>query len=224
MSFAGRLEQELRAAGAVVHRLPSPRASRPLMIWRARRAFMATAEEGGAGCDDVPQRLAARDVRGDRARRRRAHLSSGSISRLPAPAWPDRWARFVRPDFAVFNSEFTAGASRVSRRARPRHPLPGRRTPCRSPCDRARRFARRSAPRDDDVVVLMAARFERWKGHEVLLEAAKLLPDVHADCASGLPAAQPGAGARLRDRAGRRRSAPRRPGVACSASATTCRP
>ena len=26
---------------------------------------------------------------------------------ITRPAWPDRWARLVRPDFTVFNSAFT---------------------------------------------------------------------------------------------------------------------
>jgi hypothetical protein len=42
VAFAGRLERELRAVGASVHRLPSPRASRPLTILRARRALRRT--------------------------------------------------------------------------------------------------------------------------------------------------------------------------------------
>ncbi|MGH9372199.1 MAG: glycosyltransferase, partial [Vicinamibacterales bacterium] len=51
VAFGGRLERELEASGAVVHRLPSPRASRPLMIWRARRAFASVLE--GAAADAV---------------------------------------------------------------------------------------------------------------------------------------------------------------------------
>ena len=49
VSFSGRLERELESAGVPVHRLPAPRASRPLMVWRARRAFTALQQKLGAG-------------------------------------------------------------------------------------------------------------------------------------------------------------------------------
>jgi glycosyltransferase involved in cell wall biosynthesis len=95
---------------------------------------------------------------------------------VATPAWPDRWARFVRPDFTVFNSRFTQG--------RPAFPeVPGHVIHCAVAKPPAidpvvRRSLRASLGADDgDIVVLMAARLERWKGHDVLLEAAKRLPD-----------------------------------------------
>jgi glycosyltransferase involved in cell wall biosynthesis len=175
VSFAGRLEQELRAAGVVVHRLPSPRASRPLMIWRARRAFMAMQAKAAPDVTIFhsawPHAMFAGTARAGGAR-----LCFWQHQPITTPAWPDRWARFVRPDVAVFNSRFTE--------ARPAFPdVPGRVIHCAVAGPPAVRPDQRRSLRaslgagDGHVVVLMAARFERWKGHEVLLKAAKLLPE-----------------------------------------------
>jgi glycosyltransferase involved in cell wall biosynthesis len=175
ISFGGRFERELQDAGATVHRLPSPRASRPLMVWRARRAFM---DMQAKAAPDVaifhsawPHAMFASTARAGGAR-----IGFWQHTPVTTPAWPDRWARFVRPDFTVFNSRFT--------QARPAFPdVPGRVIHCAVAAppviDPAVRRSRRAslAATDDDIVVLMAARLERWKGHSVLLEAAKRLPE-----------------------------------------------
>ena len=210
VSFAGRLEQELRAAGVVVHRLPSPRASRPLMIWRARRAFMAMQAKAAPDVTIFhsawPHAMFAGTARAGGAR-----LCFWQHQPITTPAWPDRWARFVRPDVAVFNSRFTE--------ARPAFPaVPGRVIHCAvagppavSPDERRSLRASLGAG-DDHVVVLMAARFERWKGHEVLLKSGEAPAGVHAD--SHLDCRrQPGVRLPVRERAGRRRIGARRPGV-----------
>jgi glycosyltransferase involved in cell wall biosynthesis len=174
VAFGGRLERELQAAGAVVHRLPSPRASRPLMIWRARRAFAPVLES--AAPDAVifhgawPHAMFA-----PAARAAGATVGFWQHQPISRPAWPDRWARRVRPAFAVFNSAFT--------QARPAFPdVPGQVIRCPvAPPQRVGPSERRTmraelGARDGDLVVLMAARFERWKGHEILLEAAEMVP------------------------------------------------
>jgi glycosyltransferase involved in cell wall biosynthesis len=173
VAFSGRLERELVDAGASVHRLPSPRATRPLMIWRARRAFRAV-------LDDV--RPDAAFFHGAWPHAMFASTAAAAGVRvgfwqhqpIARPAWPDRWARRVRPDLVVFNSAFTA--------ARPA--FPGARghvihcpVDAARPLDAAARAAGRTAlgVTSDDVVVLMAARLERWKGHQVLIDAARRL-------------------------------------------------
>jgi glycosyltransferase involved in cell wall biosynthesis len=174
VSFGGRFEQELQAAGVAVHRVPSPRASRPLMVWRARRAFMAIQDKVSPDVTIFhsawPHAMFAATARAGGAR-----VGFWQHQPITAPAWPDRWARLVRPDFTVFNSRFT--------QAQPAFPsVPGRVIHCAvadpptmdEGCRRARRASLGAA--DGDVVVLMAARLERWKGHEVLHEAAARLP------------------------------------------------
>jgi glycosyltransferase involved in cell wall biosynthesis len=175
ISFGGRFERELQDAGAAVHRLPSPRASRPLMVWRARRAFMdmqaKAAPEVAIFHSAWPHAMFASTARAGGAR-------IGFWQHMPVttPAWPDRWARFVRPDFTVFNSRFT--------QARPAFPdVPGHVIHCAVAAppviDPAVRRSLRASlgANDGDIVVLMAARLERWKGHSVLLEAATRLPE-----------------------------------------------
>ena len=174
VSFGGRLERELRAAGAPVHRLPTPRAARPLRVWRARRAFASVLE---ALAPEVvifhgawPHAMFAAAARTSGVR-----IGFWQHQPIARPAWPDRWARRVTPDFAVFNSAFT--------RARPAFAgVPGAviHCPVTTPPEISagdRRALRASfGATDGDVVVLMAARLEKWKGHEVLLEAARLMP------------------------------------------------
>jgi len=173
VSFAGRLERELDSAGVRVHRLPAPRASRPLMVWRARRAFSALQQKIGASAvvfhSAWPHAMFAASARASGAR-----IIFWQHQPITRPEWPDRWARFVRPDLAVFNSEFTA--------AWPAFPaVPGRVIHCPVEEPPALEPGRREALRlelgaaPDDAVVLMAARFERWKGHDVLVKAAAQL-------------------------------------------------
>ncbi len=173
VSFSGRLERELDSAGVPVHRLPSPRASRPLMVWRARRAFTALQQKLRASAvvfhSAWPHAMFAASARASGAR-----IIFWQHQPITRPEWPDRWARLVRPDLAVFNSEFTA--------AWPAFPsVPGRVIHC--PVDEppaldpdlreALRLELGAAPHD--VVVLMAARLERWKGHDILVKAAAQL-------------------------------------------------
>jgi glycosyltransferase involved in cell wall biosynthesis len=174
VAFGGRFERELLDAGAAVHRLPSPRASRPLMIWRARREFTRVLESVDPGSAIFhgawPHAMFA-------AAARAAGVRVGFWQHQPIAraAWPDRWARRVRPDFAVFNSAFT--------QSRPAFPdVCGSVIHCPVPPPREvdpstrRRLRTGLGAADDDVVVLMAARLEKTKGHELLLAAARTLP------------------------------------------------
>ena len=90
------------------------------------------------------------------------------------PRWPDRRAAKTPPDVAIFNSRFTATV--------PVFPdVPGHIIYCPvSPvppiaADQRVRGRRALGAADDDVVVLMAARFEAWKGQTALIEAADRL-------------------------------------------------
>lgn len=174
LAFPGRFERELHEAGGTVHLLPQPRASRPLMIWRARRAFASVLEAVGPDaviCHGAwPHAMFAATARAAGAR-----LGFWQHQPVLRAAWPDRWARCVRPDFCVFNSAFT--------RARPAFPstpgtvihCPVAVPPAIDPDVRRRGRAALGAA-DADVVVLTAARLERWKGQEVLLQALREIP------------------------------------------------
>jgi glycosyltransferase involved in cell wall biosynthesis len=173
VSFAGRFQRELESAGAPVHRLPAPRASRPLMVWRARRAFTALQQKLGAGVvafhSAWPHAMFAAAARASGAR-----ILFWQHQPITRPEWPDRWARLVRPDLAVFNSEFTAARPAFASVAGRVIHCPVEEPPALDPDLRdALRLELGAAPAD--VVVLMAARFERWKGHDILVRAAAQL-------------------------------------------------
>src|SRR5688572_18766769 len=167
VSPSGRLCRELRELNADVAALPPARASRPLTIVAARREF---------------SRLLAR-LNPDAAifHGSWTHAMFGPVGREHAPivafwqhapivnpAWPDRWASWTRPDVLIANSRFTASAPAFAGIAPrvihcpvlPIEPL--------SPSERSLE-RERSGVSDSDVVVLMAARLEAWKGHSVLI-------------------------------------------------------
>ena len=175
VSFGGRLERELNAEGAPVHRLPSPRAARPLRVLRARRAFQMllsdVAPEMTIFHGAWPHAMFAPVAR--RAGNRIGFWQHQPVTR---PRWPDRWARRVRPDFVIYNSRFTelSPAFRDVDGAVMYYPVAPP-----SPVNTAERATRRRAlgAGDEDIVVLLAARLEKWKGQAVLLDAASRLKD-----------------------------------------------
>lgn len=106
LAFPGRLAEELRAVGAVVHQLGAVRASRPQTIWPARRALQGIVRAGnysGAICHGAwPHALFANTVR-------RAGLSLAFWAHSPTEGrhWTERWARRVKPEVVLCNSNYT---------------------------------------------------------------------------------------------------------------------
>jgi glycosyltransferase involved in cell wall biosynthesis len=179
LSGEGPLGDALGEAGAVVHRLPAVRASRPFSVWRARRALSELihlhpfdrvichaawpyAVFGAAvpGCG-VPLVAWVHDAPTGRH-------------------WTERWAGRTTPDLAVCNSQYTAGrVSRVwpgvVRRVVycPSEMAPAQSTPAD---DRATVRAPLATP-DAATVIVQAGRLEPYKGHAMLLEALATLAD-----------------------------------------------
>jgi len=87
--------------------------------------------------------------------------------------WLDRLARRFPPDVVVCNSKFTATtADRMFRGVRTVQAyVPADLTTVRPDADRRRAMRRSLSTSDDAFVVIQASRFERWKGHSLLLEA-----------------------------------------------------
>lgn len=177
VSPAGRLSRELRASGVDPLALPMARASRPLSVLGARREF-------GRTLSDLKPDAAifhgswTHALFAPVARERGALVAFWQHQPISHPRWPDRWAARTRPDITIANSRFTAAAPA----------FPGIRAavihcpvPAVAGMSAQRRRDGRAAlgSRDTDVVVLMAARLERWKGHTVLLQAAKRLTNQH---------------------------------------------
>jgi glycosyltransferase involved in cell wall biosynthesis len=173
VSFTGRLERELVAEGAPVHRLPSPRAARPIRVMRARRAFATLLSDIAPDITIFhgawPHVIYAAVAR--RAGRRIAFWQHQPIAR---PAWPDRWASRVRPDFVIYNSRFTQLSPAFRDVAGTVMYYPVAAPPSVSPGDRSA-LRKKLGAGDGDVVVLLAARLEKWKGQTVLLDAVSRL-------------------------------------------------
>lgn len=170
VSDANRLFAELRDVHARVIALPRARASRPMTILSARREFSRLLDESNPD---------AAIFHGSWTHGMFAPVAKGSSpivafwqhAPIAKPRWPDRWASWTRPDVLIANSRFTASApafSGISPSIIHCPVLPVRALPASE-----RAMARQQlGVSDSDLVVLMAARLEAWKGHSVLIEAA----------------------------------------------------
>ncbi len=175
--FGGRLADVLRDAGAAVHELGAVRYSQPWTAWRARRRLARVVEHSSI---DViiahacwPHWLAARV-----ARRRGRPIVFWAHDQLGGAHWIERAAARIQPDLVLANSLNTAAT--VPRRfpnvpTEIVHNVVPRPTIDR---DSARAELRATlGATDAHVIILMACRLERWKGHALLLEALGRLRD-----------------------------------------------
>lgn len=173
--FDGRLSEEIESTGAGCRRLGPVRFSRPLTVWRARRALQQVL------VDDAPDAVICHSswmfaIAAPIVRRTSARLILWLHDRITGRNWVERWAALTRPDLVISNSRFTAES--VPRlfdgvRAEVLYAPVADGTGGRG-ADRESLRASLGAT-DDDVVILMASRFEEWKGHRMLLRAASQL-------------------------------------------------
>ncbi len=178
LCFDGRLADELRGEGVLVHRLGGVRFRRPWTVWRARRRLARLLRDRGAGVVVThgcwPQMLF-----GPVARKEGRGLVFWMHDMARAPHWIDRRAARVAPDLVLANSHATAA---TLPRLYPDAPFRVVRYPVRAPdLDRA---GARAAVRAElgagpgEVVIVSACRLERWKGHGLLLAALGRLRDT----------------------------------------------
>jgi glycosyltransferase involved in cell wall biosynthesis len=168
--FEGRLAQEIDGAGAACTRLGDARASRPHTILRARRRLAGLLER------DRPNAVICHSawvfgLAAPVVRAARATLVLWVHDRLSGRTWPERWARLTGPDLIVANSHFTAASvPSVYRGLTPSvlyAPVaPGLPTSSRAEMRAGLGVGERTP------VILIASRFEAWKGHRELLTAA----------------------------------------------------
>jgi len=189
LCFAGRAEDELRAAGATVHRLGEVRVRRPLSILRARRALRRLIAE--RSLDTVICHSPwTQGIFGSVAR----PAGAASIFWLHDVAagrhWLERWASRVVPDGAICDSRFTAATLPLIYPQLPQLPqLPQARVPSEvvyypvapapgvSHSDRAAMRAELGVTAEA-VVVIQVSRMEEWKGHRLHLKALARLASV----------------------------------------------
>jgi glycosyltransferase involved in cell wall biosynthesis len=167
LSFEGRLSGELDAVGARRHRIGEVRFSRPLSTWRARRRLAAIAE-GGAFDAIVCHSPWAYAVAAPALTAKRPALWAHDA--LRGRHWSERRVAARPPRLVICNSRYTAGAIAGwlpdSTRDVVYAPVSHREPRASRPAVRAS-----LGVADDAVVVVIASRFERWKGHAELVRA-----------------------------------------------------
>ena len=167
LAFDGRLSAALDAARAERHELGAVRFSRPLSVWRARRRLRRIVPAFDAVVAHSPWAFSlAGPVVPPGARALWAHDA------FDGTHWTERKAARLDPSLVICNSEFTSRAVGAwLPRARRAVVL----APVSAPAiaSGTREAVRRDlgvAP--ETAVILIASRFERWKGHADLLRAA----------------------------------------------------
>lgn len=170
--FEGRLAEELRATGVPVHVLGAARASRPWTILRARRALLRVLRS--AKFDAVVSHGSWTHAFFAPVARK---AGTGLVAWIHNPPdgrhWLDRWARTSPPDLVIANSRFTqAAVPALFPDAAPEVICCPIEPPAWGDRTVVRQKTRQELPtQEDEVVILMAARMEAWKGHRVLIEA-----------------------------------------------------
>ena len=170
--FEGRLSEELRTTGSVVHHLGEVRVRRPWAVWQARRHLRRLIRQEGYAvvvCHGAwPQAIF-----GPAALAGGAALVFWLHGATAGTHWLERWARKTTPDLAVCNSWFTALSLPAMY---PRVRVEVLHCPVAAPdvsrTEEVRREVRRELGASDDTIVLLqASRMEPLKGHAFLLQA-----------------------------------------------------
>jgi len=166
--FEGRLSEEIEASGAACVRLGAARISRPHTVLRARaelRRVLTAAKPDAIICHSSWMAGLAATV----ARRAGVAVATWIHDRLSGRTWAERWAGLTPPDLLIVNSRYTDDTVPAVYPGVPHEvvyaPVPS--------IDGGSRGAVRAALQADDStpVVLIASRFERWKGHPELITA-----------------------------------------------------
>ena len=180
LCFEGRLSQEIREAGAVVHPLGAVRFSRPWTVWSARRRLRRLLKERGIDIL-VTHGCWAHLLAGPAARKGKTPVVFWMHDMIGEgkPHWVDRDASKVVPDRVIVNSHATA---ETLPRLFNNVPSEVIRYPVAPPVAFDKTAARRALREEfhtseNDVVIVLTARLERWKGHAFLLDALGRLKD-----------------------------------------------
>ena len=179
LCFPGRFEDELRAAGGRVHRVPEVRIRHPWTVLKARRELdrILTREEFDVAVAHGNWQQA---MFGPGVRRRIPRFVHFLHNPLEPGSWLARWARRTPVDLLVANSRFVAASAD---RLYPGVPV----GICHCPVESVQPTGSGTVRRDtrvelrtaeDDVVILQASRMEEWKGLRVHVEALGRLRDL----------------------------------------------
>jgi glycosyltransferase involved in cell wall biosynthesis len=178
--FRGRMLDELRAAGVLVHLLGEVRVRRPWSVWQARRRlaeFLRREPFDAVVCHAAWVQAIFGPVVRAAGRPLVFWLHDPPNARLH---WLEHWAAQTRPDLAVCNSRYT-----LDRLPRLYPDLPGEVVYCPvsppealpSAAERAHLRATLDTP-PEAVVVVQVGRWAMHKGHRTHLEALARLRDL----------------------------------------------
>ncbi|MBA3295611.1 MAG: glycosyltransferase [Acidobacteria bacterium] len=175
LCFEGRVGDTLRAAGADVHHLGPVHARRIHEIWRARRALLSVlnAERWTAA---VVHSAWSQAIFGPTILKSKTPLVRWLHAPRPGPHWLEYWSRRSCPSLVLCNSYYTREAARLRLGDIPaavQYPP----AVAFSKNEQARsRLRRELGTGSDEVVIIIAARMEAWKGHDLLLKSLSTLP------------------------------------------------
>jgi glycosyltransferase involved in cell wall biosynthesis len=166
--FEGRLSEEITGAGAPCAQLGAVRVSRPQTVLRARgqlRRVLAAWKPDAVICHSSWIAGLATPA----ARRAGVPVATWIHDRLSGRTWAERWAKLTPPDLLIVNSRYTDETVSDVYPGIPREVVYA---PVPSVAGGSRREIRSALQVDDSTpVVLIASRFERWKGHPQLIDA-----------------------------------------------------
>jgi glycosyltransferase involved in cell wall biosynthesis len=179
LCFAGRLSDEIEAAGASVHWLGETRTSRPWTLLRARRRLAQIIEQ--QRIDAVISHMVwPQALFGATAKQSKKKLVCWFHNDVNGKHWLERWARRVRPDAVIANSRFTARtlpllypdmAAQIVH-----YPV----ADAAVKLDAKERLALREACHTPAYakVIVQVSRLEEWKGQRLHLQALGRLRDA----------------------------------------------
>lgn len=186
--FDGRLASEVEAAGVRCTRLGAVRVSRPWTITAARRALARLLDA------DRPHvvichsswmfALAAPVVRGGAGAATLVLWLHDLVSGRP---WVERWAGLTLPDLVISNSRFAAATVPAMYPAVPRCVLYAPVAAGGAAAAGRARTRLELAAEDGVPVILIASRFEAWKGHRDLIAAAARIVEPWRLWIAGVP-------------------------------------
>ncbi|HEU4561392.1 MAG TPA: glycosyltransferase, partial [Longimicrobium sp.] len=170
LCFEGRLERELREAGAPPHLLGPVLRRRPLSVVRGRRRLRRLLAGGGYHAV-VCHAAWALGVFGGTVRRGGVPLVFWQHDFVHRPRWVDRVARRARPALVISNSRASLETLAAFLPGVPAQVLHYPVEPA-APGGEDRESVRAGmGVRPGEVVIVQASRMEAWKGHALHLEA-----------------------------------------------------
>lgn len=169
--FDGRLAQVLRDLGAECTVLGDVRVSRPHTVLRARRKLsdlLMRTRPDVAICHSCWSFGLAAPV----LRRQDVPAVAWIHDQLSGKSWVERWASLSKPSAVICNSRYTQPSVSAVFADVPTHVIYAPVAPTPAITAEQRCLLRDSlGAADRTCVVLMASRFERWKGHRDLIDA-----------------------------------------------------